>query len=218
MFDQNILLPQGCEQVLHVVAEDENSYEAHISVYDYAEVAWRRTGGPYPCAVGKNGVSEDKIEGDGKTPAGVFALSHAMGFLTKPFVHHMAMVPIRFFDVWVDDEQSELYNTATTLPNALIKGARSFEMLMRPVYRQMLVVDYNRHPVEKGRGSAIFIHRLKKNRPYTAGCIALDERDLLSLYDLLDGSKGPVLFVEVSPTASGRSPERGSPDPDPTAR
>ena len=41
-----------------------------------------------------------------------------------------------------------------------------------PQYDRVAVLDWNRHPVVPGRGSAIFLHAWRRPRQPTAGCIA----------------------------------------------
>ena len=47
-----------------------------------------------------------------------------------------------------------------------------------PMYDLVAVIDWNRHPPVKGRGSAIFLHVWRRPRQPTAGCIAFRRQDL----------------------------------------
>ena len=49
-------------------------------------------------------------------------------------------------------------------------------------------LDYNRAPIRKGRGSAIFLHIARDGYRPTEGCVALARADLLRLLGRL-GSK-----------------------------
>ncbi|TMV57367.1 hypothetical protein FGG78_37230, partial [Thioclava sp. BHET1] len=57
------------------------------------------------------------------------------------------------------------------------------EVLRRadPLYDLILVTDWNRAPARPGKGSAIFIHRWRRPRYPTAGCLAFAPQDLLWL-------------------------------------
>jgi L,D-peptidoglycan transpeptidase YkuD (ErfK/YbiS/YcfS/YnhG family) len=47
------------------------------------------------------------------------------------------------------------------------------------------VINYNRNPVIKNNGSAIFIHIAKNNYKPTKGCIALRKIDLIKLLQII---------------------------------
>ena len=70
------------------------------------------------------------------------------------------------------------YNRAVTLPHP----ARH-EALWRDdaVYDLIGVLDWNRAPVARGRGSAIFLHLARPGLDPTEGCVALPERELRGL-------------------------------------
>jgi D-alanyl-D-alanine dipeptidase len=61
------------------------------------------------------------------------------------------------------------------------------------VYRLMAVVDYNDRKVP-GAGSCIFLHIWSGPGKGTAGCTAMDEKNLQILADWLDENKHPVLI------------------------
>ena len=42
----------------------------------------------------------------------------------------------------------------------------------------ILILNYNMDPIYKNKGSAIFIHVARKNYKSTAGCIAVNKKDL----------------------------------------
>lgn len=49
------------------------------------------------------------------------------------------------------------------------------------LYDLILVIEFNTKKIIKGKGSAIFIHIAKSGYQPTAGCIALNKKDLLDL-------------------------------------
>jgi L,D-peptidoglycan transpeptidase YkuD (ErfK/YbiS/YcfS/YnhG family) len=128
-----------------------------------------------PCVLGRGGVRGDKCEGDGATPAGVHRI---VGMLWRP--DRMARparwaVPIRPRDLWCDDPRHEDYNLMVRAP-----FAGSAERLSRadPLYDLVIVTDWNWPFAERGRGSAIFLHRWRKPGHPTEGCVAFDPGDL----------------------------------------
>lgn len=76
-------------------------------------------------------------------------------------------------DGWCDDPRSALYNREVKLPF----GA-SHEQMWREDALYDLVFDlaWNRGPIRKGRGSAIFLHAARPGFTPTEGCIAVSRR------------------------------------------
>lgn len=139
----------------------------------------RFAGRLWPCTIGKGGVCADKREGDGATPVGVHRI---VGLLYRP--DRLACpvdwaVPIRPGDLWCDDPQHEDYNLMTRAPLAA-----SHERLRRadPLYDMVLLTDWNWPQAVPGRGSAIFLHRWRRQGYPTEGCIAFRPDHLRRLF------------------------------------
>lgn len=134
----------------------------------------------YRCALGRNGIAADKREGDGTTPAGLFALRRLLyrpDRLAPPRTA-LPVAPLRPQDGWCDDPADRAYNRLITLPYPA-----SAEALWRRdhLYDLVVVLSYNDDPVVAGRGSAIFLHLARPDRGPTEGCIALAFDDLLQV-------------------------------------
>ncbi|MEL6952533.1 MAG: L,D-transpeptidase family protein [Pseudomonadota bacterium] len=135
----------------------------------------RFRGRRFACTIGRSGVTTEKQEGDGATPAG----SHRfVGCLYRP--DRMAQpcdwaVPIRPRDLWCDDAGHEDYNLMVTAP-----FAGSAERLARadPLYDLVLLTDWNWPQAERGKGSAIFMHAWRGPARPTEGCVACAPHDL----------------------------------------
>lgn len=136
----------------------------------------RFMGRDLPCSIGKGGISANKREGDGATPVGTH---HIVGMLFRPNrIQKPAewAVPIGPADLWSDDSGDPAYNHMVRAPYD-----PSHEALCRadPLYDLVLLTDWN-YPVSvPGRGSAIFIHRWRKPRHPTEGCVAFSGEDLM---------------------------------------
>lgn len=133
-----------------------------------------------PCALGKTGPVCAKREGDGASPVGSFALLQAFwrpDRMRRPFTR-LPLFPIRKSDGWCDAPLDRNYNCPVTLPYPA-----SHERMWREDRLYDLVVDiaWNRGPIRKGRGSAIFLHLARENFKPTEGCVALRRQDALKL-------------------------------------
>jgi len=60
-------------------------------------------------------------------------------------------------------------------------------------YELGVFVAYNTFPVEKGRGSCIFLHIWKDAASGTAGCTAMERRNLERIVPWLSPKKNPYL-------------------------
>ena len=137
----------------------------------------------FPCAIGKNGVSKHKREGDGKTPTGKHQI---VGMLFRPDRIKQPRkwaIPIRPRDTWSDDIKDPNYNLMGTVPNSF-----SHERLFRPdhLYDLIIITNWNWPYAVKGRGSAIFIHSWRKEAKPTEGCLALSKSNLLKVAKYID--------------------------------
>ncbi len=127
----------------------------------------------FPACFGRGGISANKIEGDGATPAGVLPLRRVLYRADRvpPPAAACPIEPLSPEDGWCDDPRDAAYNQAVRLPYA----ARHEELWRADtVYDVIGVLGWNDAPPIRDRGSAIFLHLATPSRGPTAGCIALD--------------------------------------------
>ena len=142
-------------------------------------------GKTYQCALGKNGVTQDKKEGDGKTPLGIFPLRRAFYRAdrvmdpTIPYCYgaapHLKCEATQTNYGWVDASTDPLYNQFVYLP---YNASHEELYLSSSVYDLLAVIGYNDDPVIPNDGSAIFFHVASSGYGSTAGCISMDIKDL----------------------------------------
>ncbi|OFX14023.1 MAG: hypothetical protein A2516_05435 [Alphaproteobacteria bacterium RIFOXYD12_FULL_60_8] len=162
-----------------------------IPVYSCGLLTWK--GRTVRCALGRDGVTASKVEGDMKTPLGLMILEEVYYRPDRvdPPITALPLHPLSPSDGWCDDPHDAAYNTKVRLPHT----ARC-ESLWREdhVYDVLVVLDWNRHPVRPGAGSAIFLHVARPEYAPTEGCVALALKDLVAL--LNDTRPGDRLRVE----------------------
>lgn len=138
----------------------------------------RFAGRHWPCTVGRGGITGNKREGDGATPRGVHRI---VGMLYRP--DRMARptdwaVPLRRGDLWSDDVTDPDYNL-------MVNASHPYrhERLWRAdrLYDLILLTDWNWPYAEKGRGSAIFLHRWRRPGHPTEGCVAFAPEHLIRI-------------------------------------
>ena len=56
-------------------------------------------------------------------------------------------------------------------------------------YDLVVMLGFNDAPPVAGRGSAIFLHCIADGKTSTAGCVALDRDDLISMLSLADAAQ-----------------------------
>ena len=139
----------------------------------------------YTCAIGKNGMTEDKKEGDMSTPVGSFPIREVFyraDQISKP-VTGLRTREILPTDGWCDDAENEMYNKHISLP-----FSGTHEKLWRDdhIYDIVVVIGYNDDPVVGGKGSAIFLHLARENYTPTEGCVAVALPDMLYILEGLE--------------------------------
>lgn len=131
----------------------------------------------FRAALGRGGVSVVKREGDGATPAGLLPLRRVLYRADRTPIPQARVPrePIAETDGWCDDPGHPDYNRMVRLPHPA-----HCEALWRAdgVYDVVGVLGWNDAPVERGRGSAIFLHLARPGFAPTDGCVALAEDDL----------------------------------------
>ena len=139
--------------------------------------------------IGKNGITDNKVEGDGKTPIGTFKLGKVFGFASKEKVKeeigiddYIQITPTMY---WVDDPNSTHYNKLVDTKE-IKKDWKSAEHLCDFSIEYEYGIEIKTNPANiPNKGSAIFLH-CSNNRP-TAGCVAIPKDDIIKLLRFIKG-------------------------------
>ncbi len=134
------------------------------------------------CYVGRNGITSNKKEGDGKTPSGVYTLGQAFGVSTASgSTRSYLTVNSNYY--WVDDSTSKYYNQLVNASKTGIAWSSAEHLVDYPsAYKYAIAINYNTECIPY-KGSAIFLHCSTGSS--TAGCVAVSESNMLKILQSL---------------------------------
>ncbi len=175
-----------------------------------AKSNWKATGKSFAVVVGKNGLAWGaglnelpsdtgrlllKVEGDGKAPAGIFALSSAFGSGEKPKFVKLPYTKLEEFTECVDDVKSNHYNKIVDRMKVGAFDWKSSEKMLAvgEQYELGVFVEHNSER-QRGGGSCIFLHIWKNADSPTVGCTAMERENIEKVLSFLDAKKNPVLI------------------------
>ena len=147
----------------------------------------------FKCCIGKKGLTNNKKEGDKKTPKGIFEIENLYfreDRIKKPLTS-LKCVKIKKSMGWCDDVRfPKKYNKLFKIEKYI-----KHEKLKRKDYKYNLLIPikYNFKKPILGLGSCIFIHLTEDYKP-TAGCIALKEKDFLIMLRLIKKNSKIKIF------------------------
>ena len=139
----------------------------------------------FKCAVGKLGLTKKKIEGDQKTPKGIFNIEnlyYRKDRVNKPETK-LKTISIKKSMGWCNDAKNKKNYNRLIKVNKKIKHEKLFRNDNK--YNFLIPIKYNFKERILGKGSCIFIHLTQNYKP-TAGCIALKEKDFLILLRIIN--------------------------------
>lgn len=221
--EANFALPTSCLQCILGVAPDWNSSSVTLRLFERssAQQPWKLVQGPWPARVGKNGLiwglglhplpqeNHIKREGDGRAPAGVFAIGDAWGnaatIAKQPEMRYHAVTTR---DLWIDDPQSPLYNHHHRL-NHEPSTAWELKQQMKqndPAHALKLFIAHNAcAPIRPGMGSAIFFHIWRRDGSVaTAGCTTMAPATLAAMVQRINPELQPLYVLLPAKEYSAR--------------
>lgn len=130
------------------------------------------------CFIGKNGFTNNKKEGDSKTPVGLFKLGKSFG-THKNIDTKLEYIHITDKHYWIDDCNSKYYNQLINIDEIDNDWNSAEKLSDYPIeYEYAIEIKANELNVS-GKGSAIFIHCINQNE--THGCIAIPKEKMIEL-------------------------------------
>ena len=242
----------GARQVVVVTSEGWDSTQGRLQAFTRTDSGWKAAAAAFDVALGRSGSAwgiglhpatagdkglasasghaiggPRKREGDGRSPAGVFALGTAFGYAAQADTA-LPWQPMQESSYCMDVPDSPYYNRIVDADRV---GAEAVEGSTEPMrldlhnhgdvrYQQGFVINHNPRNVP-GQGSCIFAHLWRREGEATAGCTAMTAAHMQQLLAWLDPRQGPLFVLlpraeyarlqqawqlPALPAASGRAP------------
>ncbi|MGI8494859.1 MAG: L,D-transpeptidase family protein [Pyrinomonadaceae bacterium] len=208
-FAQSSKLNKSLQAVV-VTTKDWNVVQGTARLFERpnTKAQWKAVGKSFPVVVGKKGLawSDDarmkaetephKVEGDGKSPAGIFDLTSAFGSSEKPAFVKLSYTQLEEWTECVDDTKSAFYNRIVDRMKVGNFDWDSSEKMLAvgDQYDLGVFVAHNSNPPVKGKGSCIFLHIWKSDSIGTAGCTAMTKENIEKVLSWLKSDNNPVLI------------------------
>ncbi len=141
--------------------------------------------------VGEHGIGTC-VEGNCKSPVGDFGIRpFAFGILPNPGTKLDYLNVTK--DTYCCDEDTKLYNQIFDISKSDHKDCKGEEMYKyTPEYNYGLTIECNPDNVYPN-GSNIFLH-CKGAKPFTGGCVALDQKDMKTVLQTADKNMRVIIF------------------------
>lgn len=216
-------------QLVIVLAEDWYSTVACLQRYarETENTPWQPVGRAVSVTLGKNGLAwglgiypaeltePSKREGDGRAPAGIFALTQVFAEpQTAQTLSGVAKLPCLATTAalkCVDDSKSCHYNQIVSIEQCSVDWVSAEEMLRTDArYTAGVVVAHNPTNLPDA-GSCIFVHVHEAPGVPTAGCTAAALPDVLAMCAWLDSAANPYLVQMPAAVYREKAPAWGFP-------
>ena len=194
------------KQLILITANSWSSNKAKLERYEKVDDKWLKIGKTKEVFLGKRGLawgvgehttpksSLIKVEGDKKSPAGVFKLPMLYSY-NKLDISFPYIISKEYYHC-VDDSNSRYYNMVVD-SKKVKRDYKSFERMKfrKNYYKYALAINhnyFNSKKAIKNRGSCIFFHI---SNATTVGCTAFKkEKDMKELVTWLKRDKNPILI------------------------
>jgi L,D-peptidoglycan transpeptidase YkuD (ErfK/YbiS/YcfS/YnhG family) len=202
-------VPRDCDQLVVSVSDGWDGTTARMMRFERGKKGWEPVGaGPVNVLLGRNGLAWGrgvhviprgapgglKREGDGRAPAGCFAISKIYGYdRALPSGAKFPYRQVGLWDAWSDDPANPYYNRHIVVdPRNVPPWFDKAKMRHGDAaYRWLVEVRHNADPPVPGGGSAIFFHIRRGPGRKTSGCTTMVESDLVTMIRWLREKEKP---------------------------
>ena len=170
-------------QIMLVIADNYTTTEADFYFYIKENNIWKNIikSNAY---LGLNGLGK-LIEGDKKTPVGIYKFNKYFGIKKNPWTKFpYTLITESLY--WNSDPNSDKYNLLVDYNEYKNFDTNKSEHLIdySPGYNYAMNINYNEERIPN-KGSGIFLHCFTKNK-YTFGCISISENNMIEIYKILN--------------------------------
>lgn len=200
---------EGSTQLVVVTTDGWDATQGTLQAFERTAQGWQPHGAAFDVAVGRSGSAwgeglhptqsgtPQKREGDGRSPAGIFAIGPAFGYAPR-LSSGLPYQPMRDTSYCMDVPDSAYYNR---IVDADVVGAEAVAGSTEPMrldlhnkgdrrYREGFVIEHN-PKATPGGGSCIFAHLWRTPGEATAGCTAMEPARMTTLLAWLNASAQP---------------------------
>jgi len=200
---------EGSTQLVVVTTDGWDATQGTLQAFERTAQGWQPHGAAFDVAVGRSGSAwgeglhptqsgtPQKREGDGRSPAGIFAIGPAFGYAPR-LTSGLPYQPMRDTSYCMDVPDSAYYNR---IVDADVVGAEAVAGSTEPMrldlhnkgdrrYREGFVIEHN-PKATPGGGSCIFAHLWRTPGEATAGCTAMEPARMTTLLAWLNASAQP---------------------------
>lgn len=224
--------PVAAAQLVVVVVPEWTATRGTLGCFARTADGWSQQGRPIPVTIGRRGcgwglglhaagdAGPEKREGDGRSPAGMFAIGVAFGAEAE-IDTGLEYRPLTIHDWCIDVPESPLYNRIVDdreVGSDAVRGStepmrRDLHLDGDSAYVVGFVIEHNAG-CRSGMGSCIFAHPWKDATTPTAGCTAMAEHDLRGVLAWLRADASPrfVLLPEAEYRRVWRAWDLPAPD------
>jgi len=224
------VLPADVTQLIVSIAPAWDAPRGTLLLLDRTPEGWRPASPVIDVLYGKHGLAwgrgvpgseesgRQKREGDGRAPAGLFALGTIYG--DDPALPEGADFPyhqVTARDAWVDDPRHPLYNQHVAIDDPAHPPEWFEKHRMRvgdAAFRWRVEIRHNAAPPVAGAGSVIFFHIRRGPDRKTAGCTVMAQEDLLTMIRWLRADRKPHYVLLPWPEYEARVGRWGLPPVD----
>lgn len=217
-------------QLVLVVSQGFDVNQARLRRFERAgQGPWLPVGDDVAVTIGRNGMAWGrglyggppaggpiKVEGDGRSPAGVYAFTTAFAYQPETLWKTPRMPMHRVTDqtVCVETINSASYNRIVDENTVAVRDWTGLDRMLRPdgLYRYGLMVAHNAPDTKPGAGSCIFFHLWRRPGAPTAGCTAMNEPAMQVILAWIDAAKKPVLVQLPQAELERLAPAWGAPE------
>ncbi len=145
------------------------------------------------CGYGKNGfvLPEERSWGSNTTPKGSFELTYAFGKAENPGTEmtYRNITPYSYLS-----SEEATYNTWVESETYVV-GEHLIDYYQ---YKYAVNIGFNINPTVYKRGAGIFLHCKSYDHWYTAGCVSLEEENMVSILKQLKNGAYMIIVEEKS--------------------